>query len=79
MCISLEKKEKQDKIKSLYSSFSSPILLVVTLLGHLDFAFTFALKSGDLLAPSADDEAHHGIRDEDLLRGDLDGAAHKTG
>ena len=52
-----------------------PVLLVETLLVHLDLAFTFALESGDLLAPSTKNEAHHGVQDEDLLRGGLNASA----
>ena len=37
------------------------------LIGHLNLAFTFALECGVLLAPAADDKAHHSIRDKDLL------------
>ena len=53
--------------------------LVVALLVHLDLALALALEPGDLLAPAPDDEADHGVRDEDLLRGGLDTAAHKIG
>ena len=60
-------------------STPSPVHLVVALLVHLDLALALPLESGDLLAPAPDDEAHHGVRDEHLLRGGLDAAAHKIG
>ena len=53
--------------------------LVVALLVHLDLALALSLESGDLLATAPDDEAHHGVRDEHLLGGGLDAAAHKIG
>ena len=54
----------------------SPVLMVETLLVHLDLTFALTLEPRDLLSSAADEEAHHGVRNQDLFRSGLDAPAH---
>ena len=49
--------------------------MIETLLVHLDLAFALTLEPRDLLSSAADEEAHHSVRNQDLLRPGLDAPA----